>query len=308
MASGLRAGLLAAAAILAACAGPGDAEQAEAPAPAAESPELPVPMPAPDRPFVALLEVAGDSEQWEHVFDQLMVRNVTQPALYPVLPDPELDRGKAVIVAPGGAFHFVSLENEGFPVAERLAAEGYTAFVLKYRTVPTPREGSAFLAAMMQLFGGIGRSQLPDHEPAVEDLARAIAYVEGACPELGCDPERIGLIGFSAGARSVIRRLEGTTSPPVSSAALIYPPMTSTVGEGARPPLFLAIAANDPLFRQGGMTLPEAWLAEGASLEFHLYADGGHGFGTLGRGTTSETWLGSYLAWLDYLDMPVGGE
>ena len=78
-------------------------------------------MPAPDRPFVALLEVAGDSEQWEHVFDQLMVRNVTQPALYPVLPDPELDRGKAVIVAPGGAFHFVSLENEGFPVAERLA-------------------------------------------------------------------------------------------------------------------------------------------------------------------------------------------
>lgn len=308
MASGLRAGLVATAAILAACAGMGDAEQAEVPAPAAEGPDLPVAMPAPDRASVALMDVAGNNEQWEHVFDQLMVRNVTQPAVYPVLPDPGVDRGKAVIVAPGGAFHFVSLENEGFPVAERLAAEGYTAFVLKYRTAPTPREGSEFLAAMMQLFGGIGRSQLPDHEPAVEDLATAIAYVEGACPELGCDPKAIGLIGFSAGARSVIRMLEGEGGSPVSSAALIYPPMTSPVGEGARPPLFLAIAANDPLFRQGGMALPEAWLAEGASLEFHLYADGGHGFGTLGKGTTSETWLGSYLAWLDYLDTPEGGD
>ena len=310
MVSGLRAGLFLAAAMVAACAGIVDAEQAEsgAPEPSFEVPELPISQPAPDWPSVALLDVPENTEQWEHVFDQLMVRNVTEPAVYPVLPDPALDHGQAVIVVPGGAYHFVSMENEGFPVAERLAAEGYTAFVLKYRTAPTPRDGGDFLAAMMQLFGGIGRSELADYEPAVEDLANAISYVEQACPELGCDPQTIGLIGFSAGGRSVIRMLEGAGDLPVSSAALIYPPMSSPVGDGARPPLFLAIAANDPLFQQGGLALPEAWLAEGASLEFHLYADGGHGFGTLGKGATSETWLESYLAWLDYLRAPETGE
>jgi acetyl esterase/lipase len=71
-----------------------------------------------------LLASQSDNEQWEQYFGQTMVRNVTRPALYPVLPRAKVANGKAAIVVPGGGYQLVSIDSEGFRVANRLAAAG----------------------------------------------------------------------------------------------------------------------------------------------------------------------------------------
>jgi acetyl esterase/lipase len=252
------------------------------------------------RPSLALGPAGRSEEQWERIFDQANVRNVVSPALYPVLPRPGKANGRAVIVVPGGGYRFVSIESEGFLVAEALAAQGYAAFVVKYRTLPTPRDQGPYLAEIGKLFGALGKAKLDDDPPAVDDLAAAIALVRRDAATWGIDPAHIGAIGFSAGSRTLIRLLEQKPEAKLlENAALLYPPMTETVRGGPRPPLFLAIAADDPLFVQGGLGLLQAWLGESRNTEFHLYQGGSHGFGMHARGTTSDLWIGQYLAWLD---------
>lgn len=263
--------------------------------------EPPAPVTAPERPSIPLGEGDATTEQWENFFGQLMVRNVGQAAIYPVLPESGSGNNRAVIVVPGGGYRFVSMQNEGFPVAEALAARGYSAFVLKYHTFPTERDGQAFMQQMAALFGQMGKGKLEDLPDAVDDLERAHAYVRAHAADYGIDAARVGVIGFSAGARTAIRYLEQKgLAESLENAALIYPPMDSPAEGGTRPPVFMAIAVDDPLFAQGGLTLVEHWLEESRALELHLYFGGGHGFGTMGgKGTTSETWLASYLTWLD---------
>lgn len=252
-----------------------------------------------DRPSIALRRGGENHEQWENFLDQVIVRNVTQPALYPVLLAAGSRNGKAVIIVPGGGYQFVAVDNEGFPVAERLAHEGYVAFVLKYRTTPSARDPRAFLDQTSRLFGNIGRSELPDYQPAVDDLTSALAYVRTHCAALGCSASNINVVGFSAGARTLIRAIEHSPeAAAIHGAALLYPPMTQPIHGGPRPPLFLAIASDDPLFRQGGLALPQAWLGETSAIEFHLYSGGSHGFGTRTHGVTAEHWLDQYVAWL----------
>ena len=263
-------------------------------------------MPSPEplapiaRASVPLRGACTGAEQWERMFEQANVRNVTCPAVYPVLPKPGKANGKAVVVVPGGGYQFVSIEQEGFRVADALAARGYTAFVLKYRTVETPRDAAAFLARMAQLFGNLGKGELPDNPPAVDDLAATIRMVRDEAGKRGLDPGGIGVVGFSAGARTTIRLLEGKDEAKLAeNVALVYPPMTRAVKGGPRPPLFLAIAADDPLFVQGKLGLLSSWLGESPKTEFHLYSAGSHGFGMSIKGTTSDLWIDQYIAWLD---------
>lgn len=240
-----------------------------------------------------------DTEQWNRMLGQVWARNVSRPSLYPVLPKNGRGNGRAVIVVPGGGYSFVSIESEGFWVAERLAAHGYTAFILKYRPRATPVATGDFVAMLAASFGDLGNRELPDHAPAVDDLAAAVALVHGRAAEWQLDPAAIGVVGFSAGSRTAIRLLENHAEAALlDHVGLIYPPMTQTVGDGPRPDLFLAIAADDPLFRQGGLNLVEHWLAQSQAVEFHLYSGGSHGFGMRPQGTTSDLWIDQYLAWL----------
>lgn len=269
----------------------------------AQAPQMPMPetiAPA-SRPSIPLPVTSGaEPEQWERAFEQTNVRNVTSPALYPVLPRSGKANGKAVIVVPGGGYMFVSIESEGFRVADALAAEGYTAFVLKYRTLPTPRAVRPYMAELGKLFGNLGKEELADNPPAVSDLEAALALVHDQAAKWAVDPKAIGVIGFSAGARTTIRLLEGKVNAGLAAnVALIYPPMTKPVLGGPRPPLFAAIAADDPLFMQGGLKLVQSWLAESPRTEFHLYSGGSHGFGMGNKGTTSDLWIDQYIAWLD---------
>ncbi|WP_219892993.1 alpha/beta hydrolase [Aquisediminimonas profunda] len=241
-----------------------------------------------------------DSEQWDRMFEQTNVRNVTCPQLYPVLPKAGKANGKAVIVVPGGGYQFVSIEQEGFRVADALAARGYSAFVLKYRTLPTPRENGAFMAEMAKLFGNLGKGELKDDPPAVDDLAAALTMVHDGAAARGIDPGTIGVVGFSAGSRTAIRLLERKAEAKLAeNVALVYPPMTQAVKGGPRPPMFLAIAVDDPLFVQGGLGLLQSWMSESPKIEAHLYSAGSHGFGMAAKGTTSDLWIDQYIAWLD---------
>lgn len=259
------------------------------------------PVPASSRPSIALdaEAPAAAAEQWERGMDQVTVRNVTRAALYPVLPRKGKANGRAVLIAPGGGYRFVSMDSEGFRVADRLAQAGYAAFVLKYRTVTTPRESEANLRELASLFGNLGKTELADHDPAVEDLAMALKLVADRAAQWQVDPTQIHVIGFSAGARTSIRLLEKRAEAArARTVALMYPPMTQTVSGGPRPPLFLAIAADDPLFKQGGLNLVAEWLKQSPNVEFHLYSGGSHGFGMRPQGTTSDRWIDHYSSWL----------
>lgn len=259
-----------------------------------------VPVAAPTSTSIPLNSNQPDTEQWERYFGQTMVRNVTRPAIYPVLPDARKANGKAVIVVPGGGYQFVSMDSEGFRVADRLVAAGYTAFILKYRPMTTDRDPTQYMANMAKLFGSLGKGELADHAPAVDDLASAIQLVSTDAAKWKIDPLQIGLIGFSAGSRATIRLIEGRPEAKlVRHISLIYPPMTQTITGGPRPPLFMAIAVNDPLFKQGGLNMVDKWLKESDRTEFHLYSGGSHGFGMRPQGTTSDNWIEHYLSWLD---------
>jgi len=248
---------------------------------------------------IVLNDVPVGGEVWSRVFGQVWARNVQRSTLYVVRPLNGRANGKAVIVVPGGGYMFVSIDSEGFRVADRLAAQGYTAFVLKYRVNPTPPTPQAFMADMASKFGQLGKGELAELPPAVDDLASAVSVVSRRAADWKLDPRQIGAIGFSAGSRTLIRLIEQRPEAALlRHVGLIYPPMTQTVTSGPRPPLFLAIAAHDPLFKQGGLKLVDNWLKESDAVEFHLYYGGEHGFGMMPKGTTSDRWIDQYIDWL----------
>ena len=100
------------------------------------------------------------AESWHRQYGSAFARNVTIATLTPYLADPAKASGAAVIVAPGGGFRTLSMENEGSAVARALAARGVSAFVLKYRLNQTPRDMAAFERSMREMFAGAGPPRL----------------------------------------------------------------------------------------------------------------------------------------------------
>src|SRR5690349_21375739 len=92
---------------------------------------------------------AKNPESWHSQYGSRFARNVTVATLTPFLPDPAKASGAAVVVAPGGGFRTLSMENEGWNVARALAERGVAAFVLKYRLVQTPADLDEFAKAPM---------------------------------------------------------------------------------------------------------------------------------------------------------------
>lgn len=246
-----------------------------------------------------------NTEIWNRVFEQTWVRNVNSAALYPVLPNPNIANGKAVIVIPGGGYLFVSIENEGFSVAQQLAAKGYTAFVLKYRVNTSPVDAEGFKGRLFANFSQLGKKPLSDFAPAVEDLALAIKTVQAQADKFQLDKDAISAIGFSAGARTLVRLLEQKPeAKKLQSVAFMYPPMATSVSGDTYPPMFFAMAVDDPLFTKDNLTFVESWLQKSSNVTVHLYADGGHGFGIKPKGTASDTWSTNYFHWLQYHNNP----
>ena len=259
----------------------------------------------PGQPGAIALATSGDTtpdrEIWHRDNAQIAVRNVTRPTLLPFRAVGRAS-GAAVIIAPGGGFLGLAIEKEGWDVARWFANHGVTAFVLKYRVLPTPASQGEFVDQLAQMLrGGKASFALPDDTPpqAYADGLGALRYVRAHANEYGIDPHRIGFMGFSAGGfltRSLVER-SGPDRP--DFVGPIYPNMAAIKVPADAPPMFVAVASDDFLLAKvHGFPLVEAYREAGRPVEFHLFASGGHGFGAGIAGTPTEGWLDVMLRWL----------
>ena len=279
-------------------------------APAAAQDDRMIPIATPAQPTAIALSTgplpnAASPESWHRQYQRVFARNVTSATLTPFLPDPAKASGAAVIVAPGGGFRTLSMENEGWDVAQALADRGVAAFVLKYRLNQTPARMDAFEGSMRQMFTGTAQPQRPSPEtqlkmiaPQIADARAAFALVRSRASEWHIDRDRIGMVGFSAGAMlTIATAIAGDDARPAFLGD-IYGPLNALPVPPDAPPLFVALAADDPLFGESEYGLINAWRAAGKPVEFHLFEQGGHGFGMYPKDTTSTGWFESFANWL----------
>ena len=264
----------------------------------------------PDQPTAIVLgtgplPAARQAEAWHRQYGRVFARNVTVATLTPFLPDPSRATGTAVIVAPGGGFRSLSMQNEGWDVARAFADRGVAAFVLKYRLEPTPADLDGFAPAMRELLSGPvpthridPAASIPQLGPQIADARAAFALVRARADTWGVDPQRIGMLGFSAGAMlTLATTLAGEDAKPAFIGNL-YGPLAPLDVPADAPPLFVAIAADDGLFAGSGFGLVERWRAARRPVEFHLYERGGHGFGMYRKPTTSTGWFDAFARWM----------
>ncbi|WP_380878812.1 alpha/beta hydrolase [Sphingomonas sp. DBB INV C78] len=244
-------------------------------------------------------------EMWFGTPGNLGVRNTTEASLVPVLPDPAKATGSAMVVAPGGGLMSLSWDAEGMKVARALADRGIAAFVLKYRLDPTPRDAAAFTRfAAARMSNWISKPaeglRITPQPYSIADGTAALKLVRRRAGEWRIDPARVGMIGFSSGSRITLRiTVDAPLADRPALTALVYPPMESVFVPVDAPPLFVAMAVDDPLSGRAGYDLIESWIAARRPIEFHAYQRGGHGFATGIPGTTTEGWIEGLVRWLE---------
>ncbi len=210
--------------------------------------------------------------------------NVSEPTITIFAPPPEKANGAAVVVAPGGGYSILAIGHEGTDVCKWLNSLGVTAVLLKYR-VPK-RE-----------------IQTPDNLAMIQDAQRAITLVRSRAKELKLDPEKVGMLGFSAGGHltactaltkkrlyeNVDKADEAATAQP-NFAILVYPAYLVDQKGALKPefavnkdspPMFFAHSSDDPVTSESSLALYRALQKQGVPTELHLYASGGHGYGIL---------------------------
>jgi acetyl esterase/lipase len=208
--------------------------------------------------------------------------NVTNATLT-IFPAPkDKDTGTAVVVFPGGGYHIIAYDLEGTEVCEWLNSIGVTAVLVKYRVPKRPNQ--------------------PRHAAPLQDAQRAVGLVRSRAAELGLEPNRIGVLGFSAGAHLAATLAANTarTYPPVDAADavscrpdfmfLIYPGYLTLKDQGHKvapevavtpntPPTFLLMTQDDPIGVETVLHYSLALKQSGVPFELHVYPTGGHGYG-----------------------------
>jgi acetyl esterase/lipase len=212
-----------------------------------------------------------------------------------------------MIVAPGGAFHILSIDNEGFAVARKLNEMGITAFVLKYRLVhsdPSKPENNFFTLLANGNFARLDSINAPVVPLALQDGLTAMTYVRQHAGEYGVDPGRIGFMGFSAGATltmSVIYSAEKESRP--DFVAPIYAYADAIIGTAIpteKTPIFIVAASDDNLgLASHSVRIYSNWLEAGQPAELHMYERGGHGFGMSKQNLPVDSWIQRFGDWLN---------
>ena len=273
------------------------------------------PLKAPAEPNAIPLGTGGVDgqkapETWFRQWGDPMARNISTATLTPFLPARGKATGAAVIVAPGGGFRWLSMDNEGWEVAKALAEKGIAAFVLKYRLHPTPESLDEFKASMNQprpapaAPANTSPSATPPSPPQrdlsnqLEDAEAAYALIHKRAKEWGVDTDRLGMIGFSAGAGLTMHATLNSKTMKLAFIGPIYGGMGPVEVPKNAPPMFNVIASDDFLFR-GQFGVVDAWYKAGIPVEFHLYQNGGHGFGLGNPDRTSNRWFDAFIHWLD---------
>lgn len=232
------------------------------------------------------------------------ITNVSKPTLTVFRPAKDKDTGMAVVICPGGGYNMLAWSHEGEDVAAWLNSLGVTGIVLKYRV---PR-----------------RADQPKDKPpvgALQDAQRTLSLVRSKAKEWQIDPQRIGILGFSAGghlgawastnfdkrAYETMDDIDKVSCRP-DFAVLIYPggviprgkdELAEEIRVGKKcPPTFFAHAGNDRVSSENSVRMYLALKRAGVPAELHVYATGGHGFG-LGRpNNPCSAWPKSCEVWL----------
>ncbi len=254
--------------------------------------------PVNDKPPERVLPAVPNAKQ------VVRLEGVTEPSLQ-VYPAPkEKSIGAAVIISPGGGFSKLALDLEGSEVAEHFNTLGISGFVLKYRTSPTGSKEPQLGAAM--------------------DAQRAVSVVRSRAAEFGLKPDRIGLLGISAGGQVAViatsnhaKRLYEAKAPAdqiscrADFLALVYPWKIQDIADpaklrpdiridGTMPPTFIAHAVDDAGAKiEGSILLMQQLHAAKVPVEMHAYVKGGHGFGLRPAEVPCPTdWPKRFAEWL----------
>lgn len=252
---------------------------------------------------------APGSEEWTHsekestqnLWQTRVVYNVVDPTLTVFRPEEGKANGTAVIICPGGGFFALSIDSEGNDVARWLAERGVTGFVLKYRLVEVKSDDPT---REIMTRGDIGPIVAPIVKLALADGLEAIRRVRGNADKYGVNPNRIGIMGFSAGgtvAASVgLNYTEETRPDFVAPIYLAY--SWAIKGDGVKhdaPPLFVLAASDDPLgLASHSVEIYQDWMNAGKRAELHLFSKGGHGFGMRKQNLPSDRWIELFADWL----------
>jgi acetyl esterase/lipase len=245
-----------------------------------------------------------EKEYFSKLWNTEVVTNVTKPTLTVFKPAPGTANGTAIVIAPGGGFMALSIDTEGVGVAKYLAAKGVTAFVLKYRLAHTGEDATQEFTTLIgdpQKFNETVGKIIP---LTIADGLAAVTYVRKHASEWGIAPDRVGIIGFSAGgsvAAGVAYHYELEGRPafvaPIYAAAGRL--KDATVPADA-PPMFIVAATDDQLgLAPDSVGLYEKWREAKKSVELHMYAKGGHGFGVRKNNLPTDHWIDRFAEWLD---------
>ena len=231
----------------------------------------------------------------------IKLTNVSKPTLSVYRPAKDKDTGAAIVICPGGGHHILAFDHEGTEVAEWLNTIGVTGIVLKYR-VPA-------------------RNPEKRWEAAVQDAQRAVSLVRSKAGEWGIDPQRVGILGFSAGGEtgglaallhaqrqySAVDDVDQVSSRP-DFAVLVYPAGFDEKGQAKlrdyitvtkdTPPMFFVHAFDDRVPVYNSLLLAAELKKAGVSAELHVYATGGHGYGMRNTGHPVNSWPQRCGEWL----------
>jgi acetyl esterase/lipase len=274
------------------------------------------PLEAPKEPNAIPLNTGSVKDQpapetWFKQWGDPMARNISKATLTPFFPEKGKANGTVVIVAPGGGYRWLSMGNEGWEVAEALAKKGITAFVLKYRLFPTaekledftawmnrPRPAPAPATSKSDSAKNTNPMAQMDLSNQLEDAEAAYAMIVKNAATWGLDTKRIGMIGFSAGAGLTMHATLHSKTMKLAFIGPIYGGMGLVNVPADAPPMFNVIASDDFLFNsQFGVI--DSWFKAKRPVEFHLYQNGGHGFGLGNPNRTSNKWFDAFMHWLE---------
>lgn len=257
---------------------------------------------------------APNSETWnwqekknnQNAIKLMTVFNVVNPTLTVFPADPAVANGTSVIVCPGGGFHFLAIENEGNDVATWLAKKGVTTFVLKYRTAHINTDDP--FADMMAGMNGPRKAEWDNENKTtiplvIADGKAAIAYVRKHAAEYKLAPDRIGIVGFSAGgtvtASSAFNYIAANRPDFVAPIYAYMPASLQSEVLADAPPMFIVCASDDQLnLAPHSVELYTKWLAAKRPVEMHMYAKGGHGFGMNKQNIPTDTWIERFGEWM----------
>ena len=228
--------------------------------------------------------------------------NVAKPTIAIYRPSNSKPDAPAVLVCPGGGYYILAMDLEGTEVCEWLNSIGVTAVLLKYR-VPK-------------------RQGLEKHTAALQDAQRAMGILRHRAAEIGVDPKRIGVLGFSAGghlAALASNQTEARTYPLLDDAdqencrpdftILIYPAYLTVKEKGDTiapeinlstntPPTFMAMAEDDPIRVETVLFYSAALRKVDVPFELHVYPTGGHGYGLRPTKDLVTTWPQRAADWM----------